>query len=273
MLDIPEEHKGKKLYSFSKLTSFYDCLHKFDRVYNQKDRGENNFWGEVGSIVHDIIEKHLKGELALEDMSLEFQRPWYNMQYRMFPQMEASYYSKIYQFFQDFPSPNQRVVSVEGQFYIHIDSERSLMGFEDMVTMDDDGNITVTDWKISKPFTKKDEKSKKRQLYIYARAAKEKWGRYPTNMVFFFVKEGAFYNYEFDKDELIETLNWVKETADLIDERIDSGGPWPDKIMEAMDSGIDVNNKKAFDRFFCENLCPHRNTCESFTKLRNGELI
>lgn len=265
-MGFPEKAKGKKIWSFSRLTAFDECQWSWDQQYNKGIKGINNAWGELGHICHDIIERNAKGILPVEGMADEFYVRFAQMEFRFpFPAMKASYKKKLGEFFENFRPFQSEIYGIEDQFCIEIDRDSVLLGFLDFVYGDGE-SINVLDWKISKPFKGEDELKKKRQLLIYARACKDLYGVFPKKMIFYFMKDNVHYSYDFDKEEMKEALLWVKSQI----KKIESEKDWKDAIVTRIESGQSPASILKSDSFFCQNLCNHREICPSLKKLRNG---
>lgn len=131
------------------------------------------------------------------------------------------------------------VISAEREFLLDLPNGDKLRGFIDLETQED--GIVITDYKISNPFKRSDIEKKERQLYVYAMAAKEEYGKYPVAMQWWHLKHDKKVRIEFDESKIEETMEWIMSTIDKIEE---------EEKFEAKT-----------DFFMCNNLCDFRNIC------------
>lgn len=227
-----------EVYSFSRLDGWEQCKLKHKYKYIDKLEGVGNSWSELGTFVHEAIEKYPKGGNEL----LEYVSNNYPVHLK-FPRLgreplEDKYGTQIMDFFYYFHNEGikDELIAIEDEFSIEIEG-RKIIGFIDVVTK----GIKVIDWKISNPFTSNLPK-KLKQLYIYAEGIKQKYGEYPKEMFFYFVKTQTFHKEVFDLKKLEDTLSWAVGIMEEI-EREEHYHPSPEK-------------------FFCSHLCEFRNICK-----------
>jgi hypothetical protein len=86
-------------------------------------------------------------------------------------------------------------------------------------------------------------KSKQRQMYLYAPAIFESYGKYPDKYVFVFFRDRSkSIVIDHNSKDLEKTLEWAEKTMELIEK--------------------EEEYKASPDQFFCNNLCGFRNICE-----------
>ena len=234
-------------YSYSKLTSFYDCPYAFYRYYQLGEEGESNLFASYGILVHSILERYAKGTLKLEELPEEFEAS-FEMEITepimMFGKdLTQTYYNNGIIFFANFKGFwGLHPLESEYRFEINL-GKNTFVGVIDLLAKDDNDNFIVVDHKSSSKFSKKELKTKARQLYLYAKAVYDKYGKFPTELWFNHFKNNYIEKIKFNKESYEETIKWALDTMDKIESCIE----------------FNPNNS---DRFFCGYLCDYRNDCE-----------
>ena len=235
-------------YSFSKLTSFYECPYAFYRNYQKKEIGIDNQFASYGILVHSILERYAKGELSLNQLVDEFSNGFemsISEPIVMFGRdLTQSYFDKGVDFFSNFNGFwGLKPLESEYQFETKLDKDNSLIGIIDLVAKDDDDNLIIIDHKSSSKFSKKELKEKARQLYLYSKAVKEKYGKFPKEVWFNHFKNSYIEKIKFSDSDYEEAISWALETINKIESCID----------------FEPNNT---DKFMCDYLCDYRENCE-----------
>ena len=57
------------LWSFSRLNSFYNCPYEWKRKYIDCEYGESGFFGEFGTLCHSLLERYIKGDISIFELS------------------------------------------------------------------------------------------------------------------------------------------------------------------------------------------------------------
>ena len=234
-------------YSYSKLTSFYDCPYAFYRYYQLNEIGESNLFASYGILVHSILERYAKGELQISELVDEFTSSFeleINEPIVMFGKdLTQSYLDKGILFFANFKGFwGLKPLESEYRFEVAL-GKNTFVGVIDLIAEDENGNIIIVDHKSSSKFSKKELKSKSKQLYLYAKAIYEKYGKFPTQLWFNHFKNDYIEKMFFDMEFYNETIQWALDTMDEIEACLE----------------FNPNNN---DKFFCGYLCDYRNNCE-----------
>jgi hypothetical protein len=244
----------KDVWSFSRLTTFYNCPYCYYKTYTEGDRGESNIFAEYGLIVHDIIKKWVLNELAVWELVNEFKNQFLNMQYSFPPNQYCDLQSK---YFEDGINYFKTFDEFKGYKFLFAEEECNFKignyeftGFPDMVCEDNLGRLVIFDHKSSKPFDKYNLKEKIKQLYFYSIPVKEKIGRYPDLLIFNHFRNKVYDIHEFHEIDLRKTKIWALDTIKLIEE---------EKEFKPNTSNT----------FYCQQLCNHRNNC-NFKEAING---
>lgn len=234
--------KEKKTYSFSRLTTFTQCPLQYNYRYNDKvEVDDSNFFSELGSFGHLLLEAYDRGKIKKEDLELAY---WRFLDKKVvtpppFP-IERAWKQQTGDFFSEFKGFSTPAIGIEREFVIEFDTFK-LKGFIDRET-----DNAIIDYKISNPFPKKKLKEKRRQLYLYAAAYKEKWGKFPDYLYFYFFRKQKVETIKFVEKDFKEAVDWATEQVAIIE----ATKTYPARIDEG----------------FCKNLCSYRSICTEFNK-------
>lgn len=234
-------------YSFSKLTQFYDCPYAYYRYYVKNEKGIDNLFAEYGILVHSILERYAKGELKKECLVEEFKASFelrITQPILMFGRdLTQSYFDKGVAFFSNFDGFWElEPLQSEYRFETSL-NEDTFVGVIDLILRDNEGNIIIVDHKSSSKFTRKELKTKARQLYLYSKAVYDKFGKFPSELWFNHFKDGHLEKIIFQKTDYDEAIQWALETIE--------------NINACMGFEPNVN-----DRFYCGYLCDYRENCD-----------
>lgn len=249
-------------YSFSRLNSYEQCPYQFYNKYIEESEGEENFYAQAGSLMHEILANVLNNEMSVEEATDYFVENFDLNCYMEIPErIRDSTFEKCINYLTAFDRIDEsdlwktlspvKVIGVEEEVRFKI-GEWDFIGFIDLLVEDKEGNLIVVDHKStaypvgkSGKILKSAEKTfldHKRQEYLYSIAVKDKYGKYPTKLAWNHFKDGKTHVIDFDKKDLGEAVLWVTETINKINK----------------DEGFLPN----IEFFFCKNLCEFRSTCE-----------
>ena len=248
-------------WSFSRLSTFDQCKYQFylDYIINDDDiyLSEGNFYSEVGSYVHDILEKIFNGKIKLEEAGEYFIEHYddnvvYTVrQSTMNKTIEActDYFAEVdFDWLKDY-----EILGVEKKVTFDIDGY-PFIGFIDLLLKDkNSGRIIVVDHKSSiYPFTKAGKIKKaaesnfekyKKQMYLYSKAVYDEYGEYPQTIMWNHFKDGGqLATIEFNEDDYKASLQWAVDT------------------IHAIENEKDFEFHPEFH--FCNTLCGFRHSCE-----------
>ncbi len=228
----------KNTYSFSRLNSFDECYQMFDYNYVQGERGEANFFNEMGSLAHLVLELYDRGKIA--DPAKAFATGYKKRVRPHEVDWHETWYMQTFLFFLNWKGHKEDSVWIEEHNVIDYGGFK-FQGYVDRMYKDE--GFVIQDYKISKPFTKKDIAKKSRQLYLYSSFVKERFGEFPTDLSFFFFRLNKKINIKFNKRDYEEAVEWMHRTVELIE------------------LGVKTESKDGCD-YFCESVCSFRNICE-----------
>lgn len=250
----------KESYSFSRLTSFHTCPYAWYRRYVLGEHGEGNAFSDYGTLVHSIMERWAKGELALPDLAPTFQWEFDDALEHEFPpntraDLRSLYYKQGCEFLADFAGfENCEVLSAEEKFDTPI-GDWVFNGIIDLTLRDKTtGAIKIRDYKSKKEFKSPEEQKKYgRQLMLYARHVHDQYGVWPEDVGFIhFRAKGARVNtiIRFTEQAAAEAAMWADNTVEEI------------RTVESFEPKT--------DDFFCNHLCNYRSSCRYKTEVHTA---
>ena len=248
-------------WSYSRLSAFAQCKYLFYLRYivNDDDQylAEGNYYAEVGSFVHRILEMVLKNELSVEEAGTYFADHFdENVFYKTRKSIMDSRYEACARYFSDLdftPLIPYEILAVEQRVDIEIEGY-SFTGYIDLLLRErETGDILLVDHKSSRyPLSKKTGKplktseptfaSHKRQLLLYSLYVLREYGQYPAKLIWNHFQDGAVVSIPFCEAELTEAKQWFLDTL---------------RSVEAEEA-----YEPTQDFFFCHNLCEYRHSCE-----------
>ena len=246
------------MQSYSRLTAYEDCPYGYYLTYLAGDRtnyGDDNYWAEVGTVVHEILKRIAEGELDPDDAPAEFIE---NYDEDVVETAKESIMEAVFDdcanFFAEYGYDyldNYEVVSAEEHFEFCV-GKVQMHGFIDLLLKDEDGNFIVMDYKSCKPFFGKKGQLLKsmqkkyegylKQMMLYCMAVKQRYGKYPVKVMWLHFRDQTVTELTVTKKDIEAAQRWVVDTVNAI----------------AKDEKFEP--KKEY--FFCTNLCGHRRTCE-----------
>ena len=181
------------LYSYSKLSSFQNCTYGYYLTYIQHIKGEDNVYGILGNVVHDMYELLTKDEITIEEAKEKFKQEYELCKFLglTFPtkMSEEKYVYDVEHSFDYFIKPTGRL---EQERYFQIEIENKIFrGYIDLIIFDDEKKtIRVIDYKTSSRFSKKDlESHKVFQLILYSMYLEKEYPDYKIlNPMFYMLK-------------------------------------------------------------------------------------
>lgn len=252
---------SKMIWSYSRLTTFAQCKYQFYLKYIVNDPeqylSEGNYYAEVGSYVHSILEMILKGNLSVDNAAQYFVDNYDN---NVFYKTRDSVMNKSFEacanYFADLDLNwlnDYDIIGVEKEIAIQIE-QYTFTGYIDLLIREKNtGDYIVIDHKSAKyPLSKKTGKvlkasessfnSYKHQMYLYCHAIKDEFGVFPKWIIWNHFKEQEYVKIPFNMDEYENANRWLIDTIHEIEDESD--------YIETV------------DYFYCNNLCDFRNSCE-----------
>jgi len=259
------------VWSYSRLSAYAQCKYQFYLKYIEADESEHlsegNYYAELGSYVHAILEKIFKGELKAEDAVQYFldhydENVFYTTaQSTMDKNLEAcaDYFSELdISWLNDFD-----VIGVERKIETEIGGY-PFIGFIDLlIRHKQTGEIIIIDHKSAKyPLSKKtgmllkaSEKSFRsyeKQMYLYCKYVYEQYGDYPKVICWNHFSDNEMVYIPFKMEDYENALKWFEDTIHDIEQEEEFG--------------------ETVDFFYCHKLCDYRGSCDYNKYLRDKDV-
>ena len=257
----PEEIREKikdMTWSFSRVNGFQNCSYSWYLAYVEEQESLPNAYAQFGTVCHETIEKYLKGELDMFDVSDYYQEHYPEIVTCDFPsnkyvdlgekafQQGKEYFDNI-----NFDFDRYEVLAVEKEFKFMV-GKYPFHGFVDALYRDKQtGEIILRDHKTSSfKYLKDNSISKsnmshflefKRQLYLYAIPVIAEFGKVDW-LTWNMIRDQRVIKIPFNKDEFEEAQKWCIDTI----ETIENETMWLPNTSES---------------YRCSCICSNRNMC------------
>lgn len=266
----------KPCYSFSRLSTFKDCEMAYFLTYILKAENKDNIYGLAGSAAHHVIEEMQQGNMTNDEAVMYFNREVEAAAFIgiNFPNdsIKESYMTNVTHAIKHY-RPYQGKFEIERKFDLEIEGVR-LIGYIDFIVYNEDGTVSIIDFKTSSKYSKKDLPSKANQLIIYA-IAMEQMGYTVRDISWQMLKyatvpgkrgtktverrdidsdefEAFYVYYPYNEFTKMDCISWITSTVKKIEDK----GPfdlWESKVLNSQYSG-----------FFCHNLCGVKGNCSKY---------
>lgn len=272
-------------WSFSSVNSYNTCPQAFKLGYLDALPRVGNAFSDWGTWMHSIMERYFKGELEFFELSQVYVNGYEDNITCEFPpnkfcDLGERYYEAGKAYLDAFNGmfEDYTVLGVEQKVRLSIDG-RPFVGVIDLLVQAPDG-IWVCDHKSKSRFKSRRECAEyARQLYLYAIYVHEKYGEWPTKLVFHMVRSGGeLVEIPFNQNDCDDAKRWFLETIDRIyedDEFVSTPNRIRRELSELKSSRLGKKigfeeyrkQKKKLETelkgtsFFCHCLCGSRDVC------------
>ena len=250
--------KNKHVYSYSQLSSFDECPYSYylERI-EKTDNIASNAYAERGILIHDILDRWAKKLITKEEMIPEYESRYPEEVVTAFPSFMKGAAAKAYQsgidFFEAFDEfKGYKVISAEEKFTIDLPlsdgTTRPFAGVVDLILRKDwTDELVICDHKSkSLDSFKKAEKEMWKQQYLYSSYVFEKYGEWPTTLMFhLFGDLSSKHEKPFDLKEYRETIDWATNRIHKMENN----------------TVLDWLRWKDSSDFFCQQICSVRWNC------------
>ena len=177
------KEQGKNIYSISRLNSLSQCPYSAYITYKLKDRGDDNVWAALGSIMHDTLQDIIDNGTSTDSLREKLEDGIDNMEISGidFPKskngdntIRENWISNMVGFCQNFKVPDGDFLTEQLVIY-KLSEDDYIQGYIDLLRMDDEdtNTVSVLDWKTSSKFTGNHLIEAGRQLVLYAQALEQ----------------------------------------------------------------------------------------------------
>lgn len=216
-------------WSYSRLEIFDDCPYRWylQYLHYPKPKKETKFYAAYGLFMHDILENYYTGKLSKDEALMTFLTQFSERtQGTGRPKIATvqKYMQSGKEFLKSLQPFRFEMVSVEERMDFDIDGI-PFTGRIDYLGMED-GEYVIVDNKSrdlkprsnrAKPTLKdKELDAMLRQLYIYAEAVRQKYGKLPKSLCFNCFRTGVFIEEPFNEDAYHEAIQWAKNKVEEI---------------------------------------------------------
>lgn len=178
-MDIKEKiqqlrEEGETIYSISRLNTVDECGWEYWQTYQEHLEGKDNIYGFTGTRIHKCLENIQNG------IKIDFPKEIDKMLTEAeildikFPneKIEEKWKKDIISFAHNYVAPTYNKVETEKLFLVETDGHY-LQGIIDLLIYNDDGTVSIRDYKTSSKFTNADLEAKGRQLILYGLAMEQ----------------------------------------------------------------------------------------------------
>lgn len=220
------------IWSYSRVSCFEDCPYRWFLKYIRKEEEMPQFYSSYGSFMHRLIEKYYKGQLTKDEMLTQFLINFQNEVKGVRPSATIieNYIKCGLNYLKSFKEFPYKMVSVEEKVEFEIEGI-NFIGLIDYLG-EKDGDYYIVDNKSRnlKPRSNRKISTKKdkeldimlKQLYLYAFAVKQKYGKYPKALCFNCFRTNTFIEEPFNESkcketirEIMQTIKYIKQTNDF----------------------------------------------------------
>lgn len=214
------------VWSYSRIKCFHDCPYRWYMKYIKQVKEKPQFYASYGSFMHRLLEQYYKGEITKEEMQIKFLFDFSNevQGERPNPSIVKNYIQKGSEYLHDFQPLPYRTIGIEKKMEFYIGNTK-FIGFIDYLG-EKNGELYVVDNKSRdlKPRSGRTKPTQNdveldemlRQLYIYAGAVKQEYGKYPHKLCFNCFKAGTFIEEPFSEAAYQEAIDWANKCIEEI---------------------------------------------------------
>lgn len=213
-------------WSYSRIKCFEDCPYRFYLKYISGCKEAPQFYASYGSFMHKLIEEFYKGIITKEEMLTKFLFGFQENVIGRRPQQSTveKYIQLGIEYLKGFTPFPYNMVAVEKKVEFELGGKK-FIGFIDYLG-EKDGEYYIVDNKSrelkprsgrKKPTVKDQELDEMlKQLYLYAAAIKQEYGKFPNALCFNCFKNRVFIEEPFSEKTFSETIEWFLKTVDDI---------------------------------------------------------
>lgn len=228
--------QGAHIYSISRLNTMDQCPYQAYLTYVKKEEQKKNIWSVVGGVTHDalqacvdtgcdesIIAEAIQKELEdLDLLGIDFP-----LDRQGNPTIRNNWIADMTRFAKEFRTPKGKFETEKLILYPVPGRKNTYMqGYIDLTKFNDDGTISIYDWKTSSNFDKKHLVEAGRQLVLYALAKQEegysvkhiRWVMLKYCITSWTLKNGK------TKEKISEWRNLVKDLYSVLEVKLSEIG-------------------------------------------------
>ncbi len=206
--------------SYSQVSLYDLCPYRYKLKYVNKLREEKKPFFVFGNIVHEILEKHLRGEIKSEYLD-KILRDKLLEEIELFKDNVEEYYAKGKEIFEQFLRKNREVfgdydtVGVERKISLVL-NDRMLVGYIDRVVRNKEGLIELIDYKTT-PIIKNQKttiENALKQLSLYAYLYEIETGERVSKVHVWLLSHNKILSFSPDKSFISDFLKHVEDVIE-----------------------------------------------------------
>lgn len=242
--------QGARVFSFSKLGTFNNCQFEYYNSYVLKNRGIQNVYTLLGSLMHDNIEGIYNGTNDIE----KFKRNYSDKMVELdlvgvnFPNENIgnSWKKDIEHFLNNFKKIDKKMV-LEKLIVFEIADGIWMQGYIDSIIPSENGKpyVNIYDWKTSSKFTGKKLNEAGRQLLMYKVGLEDNTNFKVEKVMWFMLKYinvCAMQKNGKVKKKMCSRGKWVKEMKNQIEKELHKLGIDEFELEMLLDKAIEENS-------------------------------
>lgn len=166
--------KGIPIYSISRLNTVDNCGWEYWQTYMEHLEQKDNIYSFTGTRIHKCLEEIQNGKQINFSQEIDNMLEEAKMLDIIFPNenIENKWKKDIIQFASTYKKPNYNKVETEKLFLFQL-GESYLQGIIDLVIYNEDGTISIRDYKTSSKYSNLELQEKGRQLILYGLAMEQ----------------------------------------------------------------------------------------------------
>lgn len=167
-------NQGITVYSISRLNTVDSCGWEYYQTYMEHLEPKDNIYSFAGGKIHKCLEEIQNGKQINFPEKVESMLEEADLLDIKFPndKIKEKWVKDIKCFAQDYIKPIYNKVETEKMFLVKID-DRYLQGIIDLLIYNEDGSVSIVDYKTSSKFSNSDLEEKGRQLILYGMAMEQ----------------------------------------------------------------------------------------------------
>lgn len=224
-------------WSYSRIKCFHDCPYRFFLKYISGCKEIPQFYASYGSFMHKLIEEFYKGMISKEEMLTKFLFGFQKEVQGSRPKESTveKYIRCGIEYLKRFSPFPYNMMAVEKKVEFETGGKK-FIGFIDYLG-EKGGEYYIVDNKSRdlKPRSNRKNTTAKdkelddmlKQLYLYAAAVKQEYGKFPKSLCFNCFKTNTFIEEPFKEEVYYETIDWFLKSIEEIENETDFN-PCPD---------------------------------------------
>lgn len=269
--------KGEDVYSISRLNIFNNCEYEYYNTYVLKNRGKNNCYSEIGSVIHDSIEAVYKGEIKPEDIKKAYIDKMVELDLLgiSFPsdKIKESFNADMSHFVNNFNKIDSKMALEKFILFEPVEGIY-MQGYIDAILPSENKMVHVLDWKTSSKFSGKKLLEAGRQLVMYKLGIEDNTNYKVDKTGWFMIKYiyvCSLYKNGKIKRTMCSRGKWVKEMQKQISKELGLLGMEDFEIEMLMDKAVEDNNldclpREVYEKFWLED-------CTVYYDITDKEII